>query len=357
MSETPLNQDTLKSISAALLPWYAERRRPFPWREDATPYRIWISEIMLQQTRIEAALPYFERFIAALPSVRDLAEAEEQQLLKLWEGLGYYSRVRNLQKAARAVMQTFGGELPNEYEQLMSLPGIGEYTAGAIASIAFGQAVPAVDGNVLRVTARLLNDEGDVMSTAVRKRLTRAVCAMLPADNPGDFNQAFMELGETVCLPNTVPLCGDCPLSFLCVGLRAGNPERLPTRKQKKQRRVEKHTVLIVLADDCVLLRRREATGLLAGMWELPSVSGWVSAAGAARAAAEWGAKTLSVAPRRVTDGRHLFSHVEWHMRGYLVKTAYFEAPPGYLWVHAHMLREEIALPSAFRPFAAFLPV
>ncbi len=336
-----------------LLAWYEGHRRAFPWREEPTPYRIWISEIMLQQTRIEAALPYFERFMAALPTVAALAEAGEERLMKLWEGLGYYSRARNLQKTAKILMAEYGGELPASYERLLSLPGIGEYTAGAIASMAYGLPVPAVDGNVLRVSARLTNDEGDITRAPVKKRLREAICAMLPPDRPGEFNQAIMELGETICLPNTLPLCGDCPLREVCRGRLAGRPERLPVRAEKKARRVEQRTVLIVTAAGRVLLRRREDKGLLAGLWELPSAEGWLSPEEAAGIAAGWGARPETAEP--VGPGKHIFSHIEWHMQGVLLHTPPFPPPERFLWADARQLREETALPSAFRTYSSRL--
>ena len=352
MAETK-DIEFLRGLTPALLAWYEKYRRAFPWREEPTPYRIWVSEIMLQQTRIEAALPYFDRFMAALPTVSTLADVEEERLMKLWEGLGYYSRARNLQKAAKTIVTDYGGELPASYEKLLSLPGIGEYTAGAIASMAYGLPVPAVDGNVLRVCARLLNDEGDITRAPVKKRLREAVCAMLPPDRPGDFNQAVMELGETVCLPNTVPLCSECPIRGGCRGRQAGHPERLPVRAEKKARRVEKRTVLIVIAGGRVLLHRREDKGLLAGMWELPSVPSWIPPEETAALAVSWGASpTETVA---VGDGKHIFSHIEWQMQGVLLYTPPFSPPEGFLWADARRLKEETALPSAFRCYSSRL--
>ena len=351
----PQSRD-LKAMALLLLAWFDDNRRAFPWREDASPYRVWVSEIMLQQTRIEAALPYFERFLSALPDIKALAEADEDRLLKLWEGLGYYSRARNLQKAARTVMERFNGSLPADYEQLLALPGIGEYTAGAIASIAFGLSVPAVDGNVLRVVARLTNVGGDITTSTVKKRLKETVAAMIPDDKPGDFNQALMELGETVCLPNAFPLCYRCPWADDCEGLLAGNPERLPVRTPKKERRIERRTVFVILSEGRVLLHRRDSRGLLAGLWELPGVDGWLSPEEAVAAAARWGMPQETEAGEPKT-GRHIFSHVEWHMRGYRFESVAFEAPPGFLWADARQLREGLALPSAFRPFADYLPI
>lgn len=345
----------LGQIAEPLTRWYLANERAFPWRTQPTPYRVWVSEIMLQQTRIEAALPYFERFMAALPTVRDLAEAPEELLLKLWEGLGYYSRVRNLQKAAQQVMKKHGGELPSNYEDLLQLPGIGEYTAGAVASIAFGKREAAVDGNVLRVMARLTDDERDVMQAKPRRELTELVRTLVPHEQPGAFNQALMELGETLCLPNAVPKCSECPVQAYCAVAGTERARELPVRTALKSRRVEQRTVLTVIAggtSPCVLLRKRPSHGLLAGMWELPNelaenwdLSAWMQSHGLA---------ADSVQP--LPDGMHAFSHKEWHMNGALIRVEKPVAMPAeYRWVTALQLAE-IALPTAFRTYTANLP-
>ena len=243
---------------------------------------------MLQQTRIEAVLPYFERFMAAFPTVKELAQASEDRVLKLWEGLGYYSRARNLQKAARILMER-GGALPASYEELLALPGIGEYTAGAVASIAFGLPVPAVDGNVMRVLARLLAIDTDVLRPAAKKAFTAIAREMIPRDQPGAFNQAVMELGETLCLPNTQPKCGECPLRNVCKAHSLGRERDYPVRSPKKARTVEERTVLVLLTmlggERRVLLHKRSGSGLLAGLWELPNVEGRLSPQAAAQEA------------------------------------------------------------------------
>ena len=332
----------IQDIAAPLVAWYKQNERSFPWREDPSPYRVWVSEIMLQQTRIEAALPYFERFMQTLPTVRDLSEAPEDVLLKLWEGLGYYSRVRNLQKAARMVMEQFGGELPSEYEDLLKLPGIGEYTAGAIASIAFGKRAAAVDGNVLRVMARLTDDPTDVMQPKQRKRMTALVQSLVP-DEAGAFNQGIMELGETVCLPNAQPKCYSCPLFDYCAVAGLERARELPTRAQPKPRRIEEKTVFLIVSDGKVLLHRRASGGLLGGMWEFPNAQGFD-----APVPDEWGIPVVEQTP--LADGKHVFSHVEWHMRGSLVKASHFTPASGF----ALVSKEELtayALPTAFRTY------
>lgn len=338
----------LQSAIPHLLAWYRSVRRPLPFREAPTPYRVWVSEVMLQQTRIEAALPYFERFMQALPTVADLANAEEETLLKLWEGLGYYSRVRNLQKAAQQICAQYGGELPADYDKLLALPGIGEYTAGAIASISFGLPVPAVDGNVLRVFARLLNTDADVMKPAVRRQMTAWVRAVLPPES-GLFNEAVMELGETICLPNTEPRCALCPLAAVCAAKAAGTAAELPTRAKPKERRIEDKTVVCVLTAEQpprVWLRKRPDSGLLAGLWEFPSLEGKLTPAEAATAL---GLCPLSA--ESLTAAKHLFSHIEWRMQGVCLTVAPFIAPDGSVLVTAEEQREHYALPGAFAKF------
>lgn len=347
----------ITGIAAPLVAWYQAHERHFPWRENPSPYRVWVSEIMLQQTRIEAALPYFERFMTALPTICDLAEASDDLLLKLWEGLGYYSRVRNLQKAARQIMETFDGELPGSYEQLLSLAGIGEYTAGAIASIAFGKREAAVDGNVLRVMARLLDDDSDVMQAKPRKRLSELVKTIVPAENPGDFNQGLMELGETICLPNAMPHCHRCPIHEYCAVAGLERAKDLPTRAAPKPRRVENRMVLVVVTDDAphrVLLHRRPAKGLLGGMWELPNILVETTAEQALQAQLQaWDVTMQSMTS--LATGRHVFSHVEWNLSGVQLSVKPFNHTEDYRWVTAEEL-QEYALPTAFKLYAADLP-
>ena len=342
-----------------LLLWYDRHERPLPWREAPTAYRVWVSEIMLQQTRIEAVLPYFERFMTALPDVRALAEADTDALMKLWEGLGYYSRARNLQKAARLVMEQWAGSLPASYDQLLTLPGIGEYTAGAVASIAFGIPVPAVDGNVMRVLARLFARSEDVMQPASKKLFWAIAREMVSPEHPGRFNQAIMELGETVCLPNTMPKCAECPLAGLCLAHKTGCERQLPVRSPKKARSIQERTIFLLISREAagpkrVLLHKRPDTGLLSGLWELPGTDEALNAASAAKAAAE---KAVVLDSRVLPEGKHLFTHIEWRMMGYAFTVEPFAAPEGYCWVTARELAETYALPSAFRTYSRLLPV
>ena len=334
----------LDQLPIPLLQWYRENARVLPWRSDPTPYHVWVSEIMLQQTRVAAVLDYYRRFMEALPTVADLAAVEEDRLMKLWQGLGYYNRARNLQKAARQVAEDFGGAFPGTYEGLLTLSGVGEYTAGAIASIAFGVPVPAVDGNVLRVVARISGDGGDIARPDTKARMRAALQAVLPVDAPGDFNQALMELGATVCLPNGAPLCDRCPAADFCTARREERTGELPVKAAKKARRIEARTVFLIFWEKKVALRRRPGLGLLAGLWEFPNVEGALDEAAAGAAVSVWGLE-----PRRWESrltAKHIFTHVEWHMTGYTLEVA-GDGPADFVWADAGALSDR-AVPSAF---------
>jgi len=349
-----VEQERASRISNVLCHWFEEGRRLLPWRIEPTPYRVWVSEIMLQQTRIEAVIPYFERFMAECPTVADLAAVSDDRLMKLWEGLGYYSRARNLKKAALQIMERHGGELPADYEALRALSGIGDYTAGAIASIAFGIPVPAVDGNVLRVLARVTAYREDVLRTAAKKELTALAASMVPCDRAGVFNQALMELGERLCLPNTVPYCDRCPIAGDCAVAGTEEAATLPLRSAKKPRRIEQKTVLVLLTDEAiprVLLHKRKDSGLLAGLWELPGYEGYGAPelpVDGLRPLGEW----LDLPP-----SKHIFSHIEWHMQGKLAVIKPCDLPEDYEFVDAQALSTHRALPTAFRAYSQMLPV
>lgn len=337
----------LRAVPARLLAWYDSCARVLPWREDPAPYRVWVSEIMLQQTRVEAVKPYYERFLSALPTVQALAEAPEEQLLKLWEGLGYYNRVRNLQKGARKVMEQYGGEVPADFEALRSLPGIGEYTAGAIASIAFGIPVPAVDGNVLRVYSRLLASPENMGDPKVKSRVEGEIREVIPRERAGDFNQSLMELGAMVCLPGGTPKCGECPLRELCLAHKQGLEESLPVKAQKKPRKVEERTVFLITCRGRLALVRRPETGLLAGMWELPGLTAKLSEDGALETLKEWGIEAVSL--EQLLPAKHIFTHVEWRMTAWAAEAA--ESAPGFTWISEEQRQKEYSLPSAFKAY------
>lgn len=340
--------NALSQLPIPLLTWYRENARALPWRADRDSYKVWVSEIMLQQTRVAAVVDYFNRFLAAFPTVEALAEAPEERLLKLWQGLGYYSRARNLHKAARQVMTQFGGHFPSTYEDLRSLAGVGEYTAAAIASISFGLPTPAVDGNLLRVSARLTGEEGDITTPAVKRRLTQQLRAVIPLEAPGRFNQAMMDLGAMVCLPNGAPLCEGCPAAEFCTAHLTGHTQVLPVRAPKKARRVEKRTVFLIFREGKVALRRRPERGLLAKLWEYPN-----ALSPAENALAEWG--IVPEKTRQGSPGRHIFTHVEWRMLSRLVWTQEEALPEGWVWADREALARDYAMPSAFSSFQPLL--
>ena len=338
--------DIFARLPGALLPWYEANRRDLPWRADREPYHIWVSEIMLQQTRVEAVKGYYARFLENLPTIADLAEADDELLHKLWEGLGYYSRVRNLKKAAGEIIERHGGIFPDSHKEISALSGIGPYTAGAICSIAFNLPTPAVDGNVLRVVSRLTDDNTPIDRPAFRKQITENLAAVYP-DRAGDFTQALMELGATLCGPNRKPDCSNCPCNALCLGYARGTAEKLPVKKAKPQRRSEDRTVFILSCDGFYALHKRPKTGLLAGLWEFPNVPGKLSLTEAIDEVEKAGVKIKDIL--RQVEKKHIFTHIEWHMSGIYVEVK--EQSGDFVWMHKDRIREETALPTAFRQF------
>ena len=336
--------DELCQMPVPLLVWYRENARKLPWRSDPTPYHVWISEVMLQQTRVAAVLDYYRRFLEAAPDVSALSALPQDQLMKLWQGLGYYSRARNLQTAARQIMEYHSGVFPNTYKDIRALVGVGDYTAGAISSIAFGLPVPAVDGNVLRVVARITGDSGDITTPAMKKKVTRALADVIPLESPGDFNQALMELGATVCLPNGAPLCQRCPVARLCRAFQEGRTEELPVKAAKKARRIEERTVYLLFYGDRVALRRRPARGLLAGLWEYPNElengTDWP---------VQWGMSLPTLG--RAEAGKHIFTHIEWRMTALAGVLDSPDLPEGWVWANRADLRDRYAIPNAFQAF------
>ena len=333
--------DNLESLPIPLLAWYREHARVLPWRSDPAPYHVWLSEVMLQQTRVAAVLGYYDRFLRQVPTVADLAELPEERLMKLWEGLGYYTRARNLQKGARQIMEDFGGEFPSTYGDIRALSGVGDYTAGAIASIAFGLPVPAVDGNVLRVAARIAGDDGDISAPAMKEKVRSALAEIIPVDAPGDFNQALMELGATVCLPNGAPLCERCPARGFCTAFLEGRTAELPVKAAKKARRIEERTVWLIFHNGKAALRRRPDRGLLAGLWEFPNEPAGTEPL------SEWGVTPLS--DEFGCTAKHIFTHLEWHMTARVVRASDDTLPEGWVWAAPGELERRYPLPNVFK--------
>jgi len=344
-----------------LINWFSSNARILPWRvldekKRPDPYRVWISEIMLQQTRVEAVKGYFSRFTERLPDVQSLAQVPEDQLLKLWEGLGYYSRARNLQKAAKLIMEQYGGKLPETAKELLKLPGIGAYTAGAIASIAYRQSVPAVDGNVLRVVSRILDSHMDITKPDTKAEITRVLQEVFAqeasaAARPDLFNQSLMELGATVCVPNGTPQCLLCPVRESCLGFQKGTASELPVKEPKKSRRIEEKTVLLVRFEGKTALHKRPEKGMLAGLWELPNLDGHLSAEEAAAAfgiSADRIEKTESLG-----TAKHIFTHIEWQMIGWEILISDTQTcPDQWIWRSSQEIRSEYSIPSALKAYS-----
>lgn len=348
-------------IATPLLEWYDKGHRILPWREDPTGYKVWISEIMLQQTRVEAVKPYFQRFIEELPDIESLANAKEEQLLKLWEGLGYYNRVRNLQKAAKQILESYEGKMPETAEELKNLTGIGSYTAGAISSIAFGKKAPAVDGNVLRILSRVALDEDDVLKDSTKKRIEQQIMDVIPTERPGDFNQALMELGATVCIPNGKPKCEDCPWENICIAHKAGREEEFPKKEPKKKRTIEEKTVLIIQDANKTALHKRPSKGLLAGMYEFPNMEGHQTSKRVLAYLKEMGLEVLRI--QKMESSKHIFSHKEWHMKAFQIRVDELadkeEKPEKEQWIFVETkeAEEKYPLPSAFAAYTKYLNI
>lgn len=338
--------EKLAELPVLLLPWFQENQRKLPWREDRNPYHIWVSEIMLQQTRVEAVKGYYARFLDVNPDIQSLANCDDELLSKLWEGLGYYSRVRNLKKAAQEIMTLHGGQFPGEYEAVRKLPGIGDYTAGAVCSIAFDLPTPAVDGNVLRVLARILDDGRPIDSPEVRKEYRSLLTQVYP-EEAGNFTQALMELGATLCGPNKAPDCAACPCKDICTGYKNGTAFLLPVKLPKKERKEELLTVFIMRCGDRFAIRKRQAAGLLASLWEFPNTTGTLSVPQAMQWVQNHNLTPMDI--HKILNRQHIFTHVKWQMEGIYLDVK--NENQNYVWMNKDEIDGKIALPTAFRQF------
>lgn len=335
--------ENLKEIVDPLLDWYTQNKRDLPWRHDPTPYRVWVSEIMLQQTRVDPVIPYYLRFMEEIPNVEVLATVPEDRLMKLWEGLGYYSRARNLQKAAIEVVKDKC--FPSDFDGWRALPGIGDYTAGAICSIALGLPTPAVDGNVLRVLSRVIGSYEDIAAPSVKRQFTEALRKIYPKDRTSDFTQALMELGAIVCLPNGAPLCENCPLQALCTAKKEALTDEIPVKAAKKKRKIEQKTILLLRHGDQIALHRRPEHGLLANLWEYPNLPGHLTA----KDLQKFKPLTITALP----ESSHIFTHIEWQMMGYELFLP--EPDSNYEWFTIGEVLHQKAIPSAFRCYTDYL--
>lgn len=361
----------MKENTEKLLAWYDKNRRILPWREDPTPYHVWLSEIMLQQTRVEAVKNYYAAFTAQIPDIAALAETEDDRLMKLWEGLGYYSRARSLKKAAQIIQEQYQGRMPDAYEEILTFPGIGSYTAGAVSSIAFGGRQPAVDGNVLRVLTRLYADGRDVSEEKTKREIRQELLSLsfkkdsiegdLPeeADLCGRYNQALMDLGATICLPNGGPKCEECPWKTVCRAHALHKEEAYPVKKPKKPRRIEKRTILLLLDHRKVALCKRPAKGLLAGMYEFINLEGSLSQDEVRKWLKDSGISAIKI--RQLPEGKHIFSHIEWNMTGYEVRvdelSDFRPADLDLLLADQKALKETYAIPSAYKLYTSYYEV
>lgn len=353
--ETDLNKDNLikwqeieiDDFQDKILAWYKGNRREMPWREDPSPYRIWISEIMLQQTRVDTVIPYFNNFMQRYPTIESLASSDEDELMKYWEGLGYYSRIRNIRETAINIVSNYNGQIPEIYEELIKLKGIGEYTAGAIASEAFGQKVPAVDGNVFRVFARLTAREDDLRDLKFQKRLKEAVQLVLPEREIGDFNQGLIELGALICIPKGSPKCGLCPVKDLCLSNKLNLQDRIPFKSKAKQRIVQEKTVFILQFEDKFAVRKREDQNLLAGLFEIPNVEGFYNPDEAKIVVEEMGFEVSDL--HVLKDRRVIFTHIEWILQGYYVHVK--NDNEQYIFETKENIVQKYTLATAFREY------
>lgn len=369
------NKDIFRKLVQPLIQWYRINRRDLPWRQDTDPYHIWVSEIMLQQTRVTAVIPYYTRFLEELPDIASLAQASEEQILKLWEGLGYYSRVRNMQTAARQIVEDYDGVFPSAFKEIRSLKGIGTYTAGAVASIAYGLPVPAVDGNVLRVLSRISGSDEDILKPQVKKRfeaeltcVMEEVCrdtdrigcsagwtAARPDRFPGEFNQSLIELGALICVPNASPKCGKCPAAEFCRAHAMGKELDLPVRSKAAKRRVEERTIVIFRDGERAGICRRPSRGLLAGMYEPVNLPGHMDREEVLLYCREIGLAPIRILP--LENARYIFSHMEWRMIAYYVLVDELEKSSGEKMIFARPqeIREKYPIPSAFEKYTAYL--
>ncbi len=352
-----LERPELFEISKPIVKWYEVYKRDLPWRKLKDPYHIWVSEIMLQQTRVEAVKPFYYRFMEALPTVQDLAEIEEEQLLKLWEGLGYYNRVRNMQLAACEIMELYRGEFPRSFDEIIKLKGIGSYTAGAISSIAFGECKPAVDGNVLRVICRFLGDDGDIMKASVKKRIESWLEEVIPEGYASEFNQGLIELGAIICVPNGQPKCEQCPISSSCKAKIDNRIDELPVKSKAKARKIEERTILVLKDADNIAIRKRPKKGLLAGLYELPSIEGHLARGEVIDHCKKIGLMPIKV--DRMDDSKHIFSHVEWKMIGYEIRVDELEkaCEEDMIFIEPAEIQQKYPIPTAFESYMKYLSV
>ncbi|MBC1524430.1 A/G-specific adenine glycosylase [Listeria booriae] len=308
------NDEKVIAFRKSLIDWYETNKRILPWRENTEAYRIWVSEIMLQQTKVDTVMPYFDRFMEWFPTMKDFADAPEERILKAWEGLGYYSRVRNLQTAMKTVVYEMNGIVPNDLEGILALKGVGPYTAGAVLSIAYEKAEPAVDGNVMRVISRVLEIDEDIMKQKTRKTFEKALYTLIDPDKPGEFNQGLMEIGALVCTPKK-PMCLICPLQSFCEAHQKGEEEKYPVKiKKTKVKKVFLSSVIVKQGEEQFIIEQRPDTGLLANLWQFPTVPKTDNQEALKLAFLQEYGIELQLESEPITHVKHIFSHLVWEV-------------------------------------------
>lgn len=338
----------MEKYTEKIVEWYQKNKRDLPWRKDKNPYHIWISEIMLQQTRIEAVIGYYYRFLEKIPDIKTLATIEEKSLLKLWEGLGYYNRARNLKIAAIQIENEYQGKFPTTYEEIMKLKGIGEYTASAISSICYSESQVTIDGNVLRVFTRFYNDQRNIDETRTRKSIREHLQKIIPEES-GDFNQGLMEIGETICIPNGIPKCNICPLKKDCLANQYNTYQDLPIRKKKTVKKQEDYTILIFQNQDKVAIYQRTKESLLNNLWGFPQLEGLFSMEEIKDYLIKQNIKYQCI--QEGIQNIHIFTHKKWNMISYTIKLTKENSLSQYKWEKISEIKKRYAIPTAYKPF------
>ena len=342
----------MEKYTEQIVKWYQENKRDLPWRKGKNPYHIWISEIMLQQTRIEAVIGYYYRFLEKIPDIKTLATIEEKSLLKLWEGLGYYNRARNLKIAANQIENEYQGKFPTTYVEIIKLKGIGEYTASAISSICYNEPQVTIDGNVLRVFTRFYNDQRNIDEPRTKKSIREYLQKIIPEES-GDFNQGLMEIGETICIPNGIPKCNICPLKKDCLANHYNTYQDLPIRKKKIVKKQEDYTVLIFQNQDEVAIYQRTKESLLNNLWGFPQIEGLFSMEEIKDYLIKQNIKYQYI--QQGIQNTHIFTHKKWNMISYKIRLTTNYSLKQYKWKKISEIKEEFAIPTAYKPFLEFL--
>ncbi|MCI8347485.1 MAG: A/G-specific adenine glycosylase [Bacilli bacterium] len=337
-----------------ILDWYQKNKRDLPWRRGCNPYHVWISEVMLQQTRIETVIDYYHRFLQKLPSIESLATVPEEDLFKLWEGLGYYTRAKNLKKSAQIIINQYHGEFPHEYHELITLPGIGDYTASAISSICFQKKKATIDGNVLRVYTRFYNNDLNISLLKTRKEIGKKIEEIIPNES-GDFNQALMEIGEVLCIPNGIPHCNRCPLHSRCLAGKYSNYALFPKRQLKREKKTLEYTIFIFNFENTYAISKRNNEGILHQLWQFPNVEGTLTKT---QVEAYLNSKRISYSKiKEFITYTHVFTHQKWKMISYYIELGKPIGNNQMLFLSIDKIIKDYAIPTAFQPFLKKLQI